>query len=350
MGLLDALRGGQDSPLARLLAPEVAMPMASALMGGGSNMQNLGAAFGAGGQAFGQIKEQKRLTAQTNKTRQFFVEKGLNEYADAIDMGLSPAEAYKAYLSDQKELKAQKSLVNAGDGQLYDPNSKEWISAPNRGTKPPNVVELFDEQTGQPYKATWNADSGTYERVGGVKARSGMQLTTNPDGTVTLTEGSIGNGLPKLTEAEGRNSGFYGRGVESHKIISQLEDQGTSLFNATAGSLPVVGNYALSAEAQKYKQAQRDFVNAVLRRESGAVISDQEFANAKEQYFPQPGDGPEVIAQKRANRETTIRGLEISSGQGAQFATQPTTVPGPPAPAAQTPGRFKYNPQTGELE
>lgn len=342
MGLLDALRGGQDSPLARLLAPEVAMPMASALMGGGSNMQNLGAAFGAGGQAFGQIKEQKRLTAQTNKTRQFFVSKGLNDYADAIDMGLSPAEAYKAYLSDQKELKAQKALVNAGDGQLYDPNSKEWISAPNRGTKPPNVVELFDEQTGQPYKATWNADSGTYERVGGVKARSGMQMTTHPDGTVTYTEGTIGNnGLPKLTEAEGRNSGFYGRGVESHKIITQLEEQGTSLGNKIAGGIPVLGNYMRGPEAQKFAQAQRDFINAVLRRESGAVISPEEFANAEQQYFPQPGDGPEVIAQKRANRETTIRGLEISSGQGAQFATQPTGVPGPAAPAAQTPGSYR---------
>lgn len=341
MGLLDALRGGQDSPLARLLAPEVAMPMASALMGGGSNMQNLGAAFGAGGQAFGQIKEQKRLTAQTNKTRQFFVSKGLNEYADAIDMGLSPAEAYKAYLSDQKELKAQKALVNAGDGQLYDPNSKEWISAPNRGTKPPNVVELFDEQTGQPYKATWNADSGTYERVGGVKARSGMQLTTNPDGTVTLTEGSIGSGMPKLTEAEGRNSGFYGRTVKAHEIITKLEDQGTQLGTTLKEGVGIGGNYMMTAEQQMYTQAKRDFVNAILRRESGAVISPTEFDSAEKQYFPQPGEGPEVVAQKRAARETAIRGLEISSGQGAQFATQPTGVPGPPAPAAQTPGSYR---------
>jgi hypothetical protein len=72
-----------------------------------------------------------------------------------------------------------------------------------------------------------------------------------------------------------------------------------------------------------YDQAKRDFINAILRRESGAVISEEEFANAEQQYFPQPGDGPEVIAQKRANRENAIRGIEVSAGQGARLATQP---------------------------
>lgn len=213
----------------------------------------------------------------------------------------------------------QKNLINAGDGQLYDPTSQQWITAPNGGGKAPQVVELFDEATGQPYKATWNAETKQYERVGGVKARSGMQLTTNPDGTVTLTEGAIG-GLPKLTEAEGRNSGFYGRGVESQKILNDLESEGTSILNKVAGAIPVVGNYLQGEGAQKYGQAKRDFINAVLRRESGAVISPEEFANAEQQYFPQPGDGPEVIEQKRRNRDTTIQGLKISAGQGAGFA------------------------------
>ncbi len=208
--------------------------------------------------------------------------------------------------------------------------------------KAPAVVEIFDEATGQPYKATWNPKSGQYERIGGVKARSGMQLTTNPDGTVSLTEGSIGN-MPKLTESEGRNSGFYGRGVESHQILNNLESQGTSIWNKTVGSVPFVGNFAKSEDAQKYEQARRNFINSVLRRESGAVISPEEFSNADQQYFPQPGDGPEVIEQKRRNRETTIQGLKISSGQGAAFAT-------PPAAAPPEKKRLKYNPQTGELE
>jgi hypothetical protein len=246
----------------------------------------------------------------------------LNEYLKTLAEGNDPMRALqiqKAQLEIQNLQNPQKSMINAGDGQLYNPNTGEWIKSPTGGNKPPQVVELFDDATGQPYKATWNAEKGEYERVGGVKARSGMQLTTNPDGTVTLTEGAIG-GLPKLTEAEGRNSGFYGRGVESHKVLSGLEGEGTSVWNNTAGKVPLIGNYLKGDGAQKYGQAKRDFINAVLRRESGAVISPEEFANAEQQYFPQPGDGPEVIKQKRKNRETTIQGLKISAGQGAAFA------------------------------
>ena len=54
-------------------------------------------------------------------------------------------------------------------------------------------------------------------------------------------------------------------------------------------------------------QAQRDFINAVLRRDSGAAINDREFANARQQNSVQPGDSQEVIAQKRANRERRTR-------------------------------------------
>lgn len=233
--------------------------------------------------------------------------------------------------------KEEKALINLGDGQLFDPNTRETIDAGGGRKKAPSIVELFDEQTGQPYKARWNDEAGTFERVGGVKARSGMSLTTNPDGTVTLTEGTVGN-MPKLTESEGRNSGFYGRGIESQNILNSLESEGTSVWNKTVGSLPVVGNFARSEDAQKYDQAKRNFINAVLRRESGAVISPEEFANAEQQYFPQPGDGEEVIIQKRRNRDTTIQGLKVSSGQGAQFALpsgqapQPPSPPSPPAP------------------
>ena len=70
----------------------------------------------------------------------------------------------------------------------------------------------------------------------------------------------------------------------------------------------------LSADQQKYEQAQRDFLNAVLRKESGAVISDEEFDNGKKQYFPQPGDSDIVIEQKRQNRARAIQG--IASGTG----------------------------------
>ncbi len=91
----------------------------------------------------------------------------------------------------------------------------------------------------------------------------------------------------------------------------------------------------MSSEQQRVTQAQRDFVNAVLRQESGAVISDAEFANAKKQYFPAPGDSPPVLAQKRANRQLAVQGFARMAGpKGAldiQAIIKEPLLPGVPA-------------------
>jgi hypothetical protein len=69
-----------------------------------------------------------------------------------------------------------------------------------------------------------------------------------------------------------------------------------------------------SNEVQKYMQSARNFINAVLRRESGAVISPEEFANAKQQYLPIPGDTAEAAAQKKANRDLVFQSLRDEAG------------------------------------
>ena len=130
-----------------------------------------------------------------------------------------------------------------------------------------------------------------------------------------------------LTEFQGKNVLFGARMASADKTLLGLEDKistvGLSTKQAAEG-LPIIGgllgaagNQMLSSEQQRVEQAQRDFVNAVLRQESGAVISEQEFANAKRQYFPQPGDSKEVIAQKRQNRQMAINAFKALAGPGA---------------------------------
>lgn len=64
-------------------------------------------------------------------------------------------------------------------------------------------------------------------------------------------------------------------------------------------------------EKQKLmEQAQRNFANAVLRRESGAAIAPSEFESATKQYFPQVGDSEEVLNQKKRAREVVLAGLK----------------------------------------
>jgi len=129
------------------------------------------------------------------------------------------------------------------------------------------------------------------------------------------------------TEFQGKSAGYGARAEEADRIINQLgSDASPMAVNAkqAAGRVPLVGgvleagaNAVLSPKNQQLEQAQRDFVNATLRQESGAAISQGEFENAKRQYFPQPGDSKEVIAQKAANRKLAIEGFKRSAGKAA---------------------------------
>lgn len=240
------------------------------------------------------------------------------------DLAIDVARTRLAAMQDQndpmKRLAFEKAQLEVE--KLRNPSPEE-----------PKIVELFDEGTGQPYKATYNAQTGQYERIGGIKAPSGMQVEMGPDGQFTLTQGPLKD--KPLNEGEAKNAGFLVRGRDANAVISELEDQGTSMWNKIMRAVPGgMGNFGLGPEAQRFEQAKRDFVNAVLRRESGAVIAQEEFDNADQQYFPQPGDGPEVIQQKRRNRENAIKGFELGAGSaGKQGKT-----------------RYRFNLDTGELE
>lgn len=127
-----------------------------------------------------------------------------------------------------------------------------------------------------------------------------------------------------ITEFQGKNATYGSRAAMSDRTLTELEEKISLVGLATKESLqnaPVIGgalgaaaNTFLSADQQKVEQAQRNFVNAVLRQESGAVISNAEFDNAKKQYFPQPGDSKQVIEQKRANRQAAINGFKQTAG------------------------------------
>lgn len=132
-------------------------------------------------------------------------------------------------------------------------------------------------------------------------------------------------------------SGFAQRMATAVPTISQYEDAGSSLGQWVAGKIPVFGNFITSPEYQQFDTAARDFVNAVLRRESGATITDQEFTNAYLQYIPQPGDSPERLAQKAAAREVALRNMQSAAGPAFRPAQVVTPSALPPAVPQTTP-------------
>src|SRR3990167_818152 len=125
-----------------------------------------------------------------------------------------------------------------------------------------------------------------------------------------------------LTEGERLSQGYALRAEQSNEIIEQLGRRFTGIISVGARFLP---NIFKSPERQQFEQAQRNFVNAVLRRESGAAIAESEFENARKQYFPQSGDAPAVVKQKTRNRRTVIGTLNLAGGRLRQPIQKTTT-------------------------
>jgi hypothetical protein len=127
-----------------------------------------------------------------------------------------------------------------------------------------------------------------------------------------------------LTEVQGKATGFATRMINASKVIDPLDPTAASkagVVEAVVGQkLGPYAGYFETPERQSYKQAQRDWVTANLRQESGAAIGAEEMNNEIIKYFPQPSDTPQVVEQKRRSRESAMQSMIVNAGPGAKRA------------------------------
>lgn len=155
------------------------------------------------------------------------------------------------------------------------------------------------------------------------------QVIDNGDGTTTFIPAG------KISEGERNASGFYQRMISANDEMRRLEGSGYDPTNRrdyyTAGGEFL--NPLATAEGQQYRQAQDNWLRANLRKESGAAIGVAEMDQERKNYFPIPGDSPQVIQQKMRNRTVTERAMRAAAGGGLPPAQgtqgpQPGTVEG----------------------
>lgn len=154
-----------------------------------------------------------------------------------------------------------------------------------------------------------------------LKGNGVTQTIRNPDGTETTIQvggpatPDGGGRTGKPTEGSLASEGYLQRMQGSEAIFTELEKAGTTALGYT--DRPLVDTDAeawkLTEPEQMLLQAQRDWVRAKLRKESGAVIGPDEMASEIKQYFPQPGEGPRVIAQKKEARKRAEEQLRITA-------------------------------------
>ncbi len=134
---------------------------------------------------------------------------------------------------------------------------------------------------------------------------------------------------PKLPNKDQFDAaGYAKRMAQAEEVFSKLGDEGYDRTKRIESLKSLLPGEVQSESLREQDQAERNFVNAVLRRESGAAISDTEFDSAKRQYFPRPGDTEDVLAQKAANRRQVFESLKAGSGPAWDLVPNISAVAG----------------------
>lgn len=162
------------------------------------------------------------------------------------------------------------------------------------------------------------------------------QLVETSEGFEWIQPGQVPTGKPKpkgdglLPDGVANARSLYGRAVQS---LERYERENESIAGkgkvyvpgsmSDMSSIPLVGNYMTSSDFKRIQPIAKNFIAAVLRKESGGAITEDEWDTYYPMYFPDVGDSKEAIASKAAMRKDALEQLRVA----AQMPTAQTPNP-----------------------
>jgi hypothetical protein len=241
------------SPFAWMKDPAIALPVAAALMGGGSNRESFANAMGLYGQA-------KAQTKQKNATEDFF-RKNAPEYLPLIEAGMSHTDALAQY-SKQRFAQGSDPYKVAG-GQIFDTRDQSWRSPP--------VVEGPPETGLQPQMMV-NPETGKTIYVQPTK--DGRLLPSQvPEGFVpydpynkAYQTGSGAGDAKVAAETRAELSSIRSKMPGLKKVITRLDNLSSTATYTVPGQILDEGMKQMGMEPREA---------AIARAEYTAIISNQ---------------------------------------------------------------------------
>ena len=215
-------------------------------------------------------------------------------------------------IADLAQKRSEQDIKNEGDIETAVETQRQLAALQGIEIKEADVV---------------NAD-GTTNRVG-YNARTGEEVFSFSMGRVGET--TDGNGDPFSTE-QYKAARFAIRHVDGNKIINEIvgspgwrameglnlaERMGTDIFwNAKTQTYSLLANAFQDPTERRFATAAMDIVTAQLRRESGALISIDEFTKDAFKYIPNPTDDDDLLREKM-NRRVNNEVGELEAAGGA---------------------------------
>lgn len=309
---------------------------------------------------YGQIDELKGQAAQSQMVLDQQRQSKIQEATSQFDSNLKLLAQKSGIQLDANDEKALEQVINISRNPDWTPNEQviAWLpkeyqllvragvtSGVGKASMPAPKVERIGGTTKAPIYGYWDGSkfvTTNAQWVPTVRAGWGWSWWYGWWGTAwaggTGGTGGTGNALDlvdynvKFKNQDQSNAFSYAtRMIEASDVFNQTEQdiawlsKWQYILQKSYGKLPYWS--ALQSDTvQKQSQAEQNFINAVLRRESGAAIGASEYGNAEKQYFPQPWDSAAVLEQKRKNRLTALKWISAATGNQKALAWAINTI------------------------
>jgi hypothetical protein len=186
-------------------------------------------------------------------------------------------------------------------------------------------------QGGPEFRAATPEEAAQFGAAGGqfgpdgrfypINPPSGMTVETMPGGGVRMVQGAGVGGSPTFTEGQSRDNVYATRARGALERFEPVANSLMSRGEAIAEMVPL--GLARGAQTSEYQTAVAsgdEFIQAILRKDTGAALTVPEMAEYRRVYLPQPGDTPEVLEVRREARARALAALEAGMGEAQRYA------------------------------
>ena len=257
--------------------------------------------------------ESRATAAQKNATIQWLLARGHDDLAAALEAG-APVQEVLAESMRRMQPADPLAAINLQKAQL----ELEQMQNPQ-----PEFRRATEEEA-----AAYGAQGGQFGPDGrfyAVDVPQGMTIESDGAGGFRMVQGPAGAGTAKpFTEGQSKDVVYATRAQGALEVLEPVAETLTSLGSQMAGYDPtgIIRGRVQSPEYQIARNAGDEFLQAILRKDTGAAITAGEQALYGTTYLPQPGDGPEVLDAKRVARQRAVAAINAGMSPAQMIAAE----------------------------
>jgi hypothetical protein len=293
-------------------------------------------------------QERREGERATNRTAAWLASQGRDDLAQAMLAGGLDAKTAVATAMAP----APQAEVREVGGKLVSVNPDGTVNelyAPATQADPQSAIAKLEAD-----RKAGLISQEQYDLAAAGLAPSGISVEVGPDGQTRIVQGAGAGGAKPFTEGQGKDVVFSTKAKGALETFEPVADSLTSATQRAAGYDPtgIIRGAVQTPEFQVAQNSGNEFLQAILRKETGAAITQDEQILYGQVYLPQPGDGPDVLAAKKGARQRAVAAIDAGMSPEQMVAQEKALgwVNGGATPQGGGVTRKRFNPETGAFE